>query len=228
MNPTDVCEQVARGAIIGAGAQGRITAVIWRRAEPARKLLFLDDNSELWGTAVLGISVSGAVESLANSDASALAVIVAVGNNYARTTIARRLEERGIVFANVVDPTAVTMLHAQLGKGVFIGPQAVVHTGAKVGDHVVINTGAMVEHDCVLETGVSLSPGVHMGGRVYLEKHAFVCTGATLIGRIRIGEGAIVGAGSVVIDDVAPGSLVYGCPAKVVRKATEDDWNRLF
>ena len=36
--------------------------------------------------------------------------------------------------------------------------------------------------------------------------------------RIKIGEGAIVGAGAVVIDDVPPYTMVVGNPAKILRK----------
>jgi acetyltransferase-like isoleucine patch superfamily enzyme len=67
-----------------------------------------------------------------------------------------------------------------------------------------------------------------VGGRVHVEQHAFVATGATLVGRIRVGTGAIIGAGSVVTRDVLPGCLTHGCPARFVRQATQRDWERLY
>ena len=44
---------------------------------------------------------------------------------------------------------------------------------------------------------------------------------AVVIEGVRIGEGAVVAAGSVVIEDVAPGMVVAGVPARVVKKKDE-------
>ena len=216
------------GAVIGAGAQGQIAAAIWRRAEQNRTLAFLDDDSRLWDSKLMGIPVVGPVAMLREINQRAIRVIVAIGNNCARTVLAREVVDYVAAFATVVDPTAAILPGATLGAGVFVGPQAVVHVGAQVADHVVVNTAAVVEHHCVVERGASLAPGVKMGGRTYIEQHAFICTGATIIGRTRIGEGAIVGAGAVVTCDVPARTIVWGCPAKVVREVTDEDWTRLF
>ena len=216
------------GAIVGAGAQGRITALVWRRAESSRKLVFWDDAPDLWGNEVMGIRVSGPLASLAGMAPGAVGVIVAIGNNNIRTRVAAELEKAAIPFANVVDPSAIIMPYAVLGNGIFIGPGAIVHTGAQIGDHVIINTAAIVEHDCIVEAGAAISPGVRMAGRVVVERYAFIATGATLAPRVRVGKEAIVGAGAVVTRDVPPGFLAYGCPARPVRKTTPRDWNRLF
>ena len=221
-------KETAIGAIVGAGMQGRMVAEIWRRAGAPQELLFLDDDSAHWGTAVADIPVVGPLDSLDELDRTDVSVIVAVGNNFIRTRIAARLGEYEIHFATVIDPSAVVASDAMVAPGSVIGPQAVIHTGAEVGNHVVVNAAAVVEHDSVLESGVTLSSGVTMAGRVYVEKNAFVATGATIVGRVRIGRAAIVGAGSVVTRDVPPETLVYGCPARVIRKVTAEDWIKLF
>jgi maltose O-acetyltransferase len=43
-----------------------------------------------------------------------------------------------------------------------------------------------------------------------------------------IGEGSVVGAGSVVLDDVPPNIVAWGNPARMVRPAGHEDWNRLL
>ena len=50
-------------------------------------------------------------------------------------------------------------------------------------------------------------------------------TGATIIEKIRIGAWSIVGAGSVVIRDVAANVTAVGCPARVVEERP-DGWHR--
>jgi acetyltransferase EpsM len=215
------------GAILGAGAQGRVIASVWRRAEPDRRLVFLDDDTKLHATRVQGIAVEGPIEAFCGGH-SDFEAIIAVGNNLLRARMAERLAALAIRFANVVDPSAAIMADATLGIGVFVGPLAVIHTGARIGDHAIVNTGAIVEHDCVLGPGANVSPGVRMGGRVIIHKNAFIATGATLVPRVVIGENAIVGAGAVVTRDVPDHCVVYGCPARIVRNVSAQDWPRLL
>ena len=51
----------------------------------------------------------------------------------------------------------------------------------------------------------------------YFEDHVFVGPNSVIIGGIRIGEHAVIGAGSVVTKDVPPHAVVAGNPAKVIR-----------
>jgi len=54
-----------------------------------------------------------------------------------------------------------------------------------------------------------------------LKRGARVCANATLMPDIVVGENAVVGAGAVVIEDVPPGSVALGIPAKPVRDVHE-------
>jgi len=108
-----------------------------------------------------------------------------------------------------------------------VGATAVINTGAQVGSHTVINTGAIVEHDCVVKDGAAVSPGAHLGGRVILERFAFVGTGAIVLSRVHIGERAVIAAGSVVTRDVPDRVLVMGTPGRIVERLDRGfDWKR--
>lgn len=54
-----------------------------------------------------------------------------------------------------------------------------------------------------------------------VKRRASIGSGAVILAGITIGEGALVGAGAVVTKDVAPGAVVVGNPARVIR--TVDD-----
>ena len=54
--------------------------------------------------------------------------------------------------------------------------------------------------------------------RVVIERNVWIGANATVLPGVRLGEGAIVGAGAVVTSDVPPGTLVLGVPARVIRE----------
>ena len=98
---------------------------------------------------------------------------------------------------------------------------------ASVGRHVVIeHQGGIVIHGasvigdrCIIRQGCTL--GLRrlddLSAAPVLEDDVQLGAGAVLLGRIRIGRGAMIGANAVVIADVPPGALAVGVPAKIVR-----------
>jgi serine O-acetyltransferase len=104
---------------------------------------------------------------------------------------------------------------------------AMILAQVTVGDPVVISPGVYIVHGQVVIDGLSeigagvvISPFVTVGLRAgelvgpTIEPDVFLGTGAKILGPVRVGAGAIVGAGAVVVDDVAPGSTVTGVPAR--------------
>lgn len=116
--------------------------------------------------------------------------------------------------AAVIHPAASSSPTAVLGFGVYLGPMAVVHPRAMVGAHAIINSGAIVEHDCTVGENAHLAPGAVLGGGVTVGEDALVGLGSRILPTLSIGRGAVVGAGAVVVQDVAPGEVVVGVPAR--------------
>jgi serine O-acetyltransferase len=101
-----------------------------------------------------------------------------------------------------------------------------IHPGARIGSGVFIDHGMGLVIGETAEVGddVTLYQGVTLGGTSLkrekrhptLERDVVVGTGAAVIGAIRVGEGARIGAGSVVVAEVPPNSVVVGVPGKVI------------
>ncbi len=97
---------------------------------------------------------------------------------------------------------------ARLGRGIFLDHA----TGLVIGETTVVEDDVSIFHDVTLG-----GTGKQRGDRhPNIRKGALLCAGAKILGSIEVGEGAKVGAGSVVLCDVPPHVTVAGVPAKRV------------
>ena len=103
-----------------------------------------------------------------------------------------------------------------------------IHPGAKIGRRFFIDHGMGVVLGETTEVGddVLLYQGVVLGGTSLRKgkRHptigngVVIGTGATLLGDIEVGDGAKIGAGSVVVKSVPKGATVVGIPGKVIEE----------
>lgn len=145
--------------------------------------------------------------------------IVSSGHTHgkARVAIHDDLKSQGLRPVTAVHDRAFVAKGAELGEGSMVFAMAAVCADARVGRCCIINTRASIDHESVLEDGVSVAPGAIITGLVHVERCADIYAGAIILPRLRIGEGAVVGAGAVVRDHVAPYTMVAGDPAHVIR-----------
>ena len=99
-----------------------------------------------------------------------------------------------------------------------------------IGDPVIVQPGIYIIHGQVvldglveIGSGVTIGPWVTIGLRAgnvrgpTIEDEAQIGTGAKVIGPVRVGAGARIGANAVVIDDIPAGVTAVGAPAKPVK-----------
>jgi serine O-acetyltransferase len=128
---------------------------------------------------------------------------------HGRIHLARHLQSRSAeVFAIDIHPAA------RLGRGILI-------------DH---GTGVVIGETSVVEDDVSILQEVTLGGtgkecgdrHPKIRRGVLIGAGAKILGNIEVGEGAKVGAGSIVLAAVAPYTTVAGVPARPVGRKHND------
>lgn len=132
----------------------------------------------------------------------------------------------------------IRWIRARLGDRADVGELA--RRGLRLGREVHVGPGVRIDaafcqlvtlgDRCVLASDVSIlthdasarkALGYTRIAPVVVEEDAFVGARAVLLPGVRVGAGAIVGAGSVVTRDVPPGAIVAGNPARVVGTVAE-------
>lgn len=105
---------------------------------------------------------------------------------------------------------------------------AMASAQVSIGDPVVVAPGVYIVHGQVvldglveIGSGVTIAPWVTIGLRAgdpqgpTIERDVQIGTGAKVIGPVRVGEGATIGANAVVVGDVPAGATAVGVPATV-------------
>jgi sugar O-acyltransferase (sialic acid O-acetyltransferase NeuD family) len=102
---------------------------------------------------------------------------------------------------------------ASVGVGSIVQRGVTVMPHAQIGAACKLNVNCAVHHDVKIGSFSTLAPGSQVLGNVTVEERVYIGAGAVIRQRCRIGEGALVGAGAVVVEDVPPGAVVVGVPA---------------
>jgi UDP-2-acetamido-3-amino-2,3-dideoxy-glucuronate N-acetyltransferase len=134
----------------------------------------------------------------------------------------------------------VNLYGCEIGDGVKIGTFVEIQKGARIGRNCKISSHSFICEGVAIEDEVfvghhvvfindryphATAPDGHLQTEAdwhvvptYVKRGASIGSGAVILCGVTIGEGATVGAGSVVTHDVAPGTVVAGNPARVLRQ----------
>lgn len=122
----------------------------------------------------------------------------------------------------------VNLYECEIGKDCMIGSFVEIQKGVKIGDRVRIQshsflcTGVEVESDVFIGHGAMFvndryppSGDSSEWEETLVKRKAVIGNGATIL-PVTIGENSLIGAGSVVTEDVPPNTIVAGNPAEVI------------
>lgn len=120
------------------------------------------------------------------------------------------------------------VLEVGLGGSIRIGPDSRIHRGCQL---VAYKTAIEIGRDVGIAQNCAFYPYNHgmapdapisrqpadSKGPIVIEDHAWLGVGVIVLDGVRIGKGAVIGAGAVVTRDVPAGAIAAGVPARVLR-----------
>lgn len=109
----------------------------------------------------------------------------------------------------------------EIGKNCKISSHTFICEGVKIGNGVFVGHNVSFINDiyprATTQEGVLQTEADWQMAETIIEDGASIGTGATILGGIRIGKNAIVGAGAVVTKNVPENAVVVGNPAKIIK-----------
>ena len=129
-----------------------------------------------------------------------------------------RIEPGAIIREQVsIGDNAVIMMGAILNIGAVVGPGTMIDIGAVLGGRATVGSRCHVGAGAVLAGVIEPASATP----VIVEDDVLIGANAVVIEGVRIGRGAVVAAGAVVVNDVPENAVVAGCPARVIKRKDE-------
>ncbi|MDC6351274.1 acetyltransferase [Zeaxanthinibacter sp. PT1] len=148
--------------------------------------------------------------------------IVAIGDNWTRKIMVDKILSvvSDFNFINVVHPRTIIGRSVCIGQGTVIMPGTTVNANSIIGDFCILNTNSSLDHDGLMKDYSSLAPMVCTGGNLELGQFSVIGLGTNVIESIIIGDHTVIGAGSLLVNNIPGYVVAYGSPAKIIRNRT--------
>lgn len=212
--------KVKQIVILGAAGTGLLMAESISQNSESRLMGFLDDDAEKQTRGYHDLRVLGGLSSWTDLPTEFLFLTALYGakKNVHFFEIVKSLGIPESRWATIIDPYAVVSATSTLGYGTYIGPATVLEPKVCIGNYCAMLGNVYISHHSRLGDYVVCANSVSIAGGVSVGDASFVGANATVKEYTKIGSCAVVGIGSVVLNDVVEGQIVVGNPARPLRK----------
>lgn len=178
------------------------------------------DSDDLAGSVIKGVPVICEHEYFKNYSNAINNCFIAVGNPTLKRLIHNKLSvgSTAVSFPSLISPNVVLDVNGvSIGQGSIVCSGTILTTDILVSDFVHLNINTTIGHDVKIGKYSTVSPGVHVSGRVTFGSGVFVGTGAVILESITIAPDVVVGAAAAVVKDLSEIGTYVGVPAKKIK-----------
>lgn len=205
-------------AIYGAGGYGREVACYVKTnnaIEPEWNIIGFFDDGIAKGTMTQYGEVLGGIDVL-NEWSTELAIVFAIGTPKIVKAIVGKITNPRVFFPNIIDRSVCFLDKASvtMGMGNVIGSNSLISCDVVLGNFNLLNVYDQVGHDTVLGDFNILMPTVNISGGVTIGDCNLFGVKSTVLQYLKVGNGTIIGSGSVLMKDSQDDTTYIGCPAR--------------
>lgn len=173
----------------------------------------------LWPILRRDDSFADLISRTASLDLEKTALALGVGTNFAREAVHASISKAfpSARFPSIVHKTAWLSPSASIESGAVMLAHASAGADARLSAGSLLNTGASLDHGSTLGEFASLGPGARTGGNVTIGPRTMIGLQAGILQGRTVSEDSVIGAQSLVLEDIPSLSVAIGSPCRVVR-----------
>lgn len=178
-------------------------------------------NNDRTGEIYFDFKILGCTDDLLSKESlEGMNFLLTMGDNAIRTELYDKIIAKGGNVPTFVHPTATVSKRSQIGNGVLIMPQSIVQADVTIGNNTIITLNSTVSHSSTIGNNCFISGHNLIGAYVNIGDGCWIGQSCLIVsGEVNsIGEKSILGAGSVLRNDMRPGCLYLGNPARLVKR----------
>lgn len=206
--------------LFGSGGLGRETAnmiEVINSIKPTYDLLgFLTEKSFYKDNIVInGYPLLGSEEWILNH--LDVYCVCTIADSKIKSRIQENLMKQGVEFETLIAPYTWIPKSTRIGKGCIIFGHSLISVNCNIEDGVFLNSYVSIGHDVHIGKYTSVMPGTGISGCCLIGENVSIGGHAFIVPNKKVGDGAVVAAGSVVFTNVKKYTTVLGNPAMRMR-----------
>ena len=181
-------------------------------------------NDERTGEIDHGFKILGSFQDLYNMKSlKGMNFLLTMGDNKIRSDVFNKIIELGGFIPSMIHPTAVISRFASISdNGVYISPFTYIQADSIVKENTIILSHVNISHTTTVGANCFIAGGATIGAYTTMEDYVFIGQGALSIStKVKvIGEGAYIGARSLLTNSVPSYAIMKGSPAQIIKYKT--------
>ena len=172
-----------------------------------------EDDKEFFGYPILGND--DVLPAYFNRGVKNIAVgIGGFKDNILRKKLFMMAKDIGFNVPPIIHSSAIVSRRSKIGEGTIVKRGVIIDTDVSIGVNNILELGAIVGHESRIGDHVLLSANVMISAYNVIGNEAFFAVASTIVSGAKVCEGALIGAGAVVVNDIKEKGLYLGVPAK--------------